>query len=358
MKKFILNSRRLHIFLYNTIKWHFDYYIRKKSFPLIAGIFTTSRCNMRCLMCTIWRNKIKEDISLEEFKEFINSITPGLSYLSFSGGEPLLLPDIYEMINYANKKVPYLHLVTNGMLMTPEIAKKLQKNGLNEISISIDGNKEFHERIRGIKGSYEKAVSAIETIIKYAPKLKIVINTVLFPNFPEQVYNVLKLVEKYNVYMKIQAVNKHFNFSEMLEGRKFNIKLDKAEKNEIEILIKKLKKSKRVLNSNYYLNHIIEYFWGRLKFSPSYPKCILPHFFVELNGNGILSPCMYGTGWEEGINWRKTTIKKVLQSPEFYYIKKELEKCKKCDKSMYICYWEPLSIFPIHNFIKYTLFYF
>ncbi|RKX99266.1 MAG: hypothetical protein DRP55_07535 [Spirochaetes bacterium] len=340
--------------------WHIKYYLKKESFPLIAGIFTTSRCNMKCTMCTIWRNKKKEDITFKELKEFVDTVTPGLCYLSFSGGEPLLLKDIFKMIKYASDKIPYIHLVTNGSLITKQVARKLSDNGLSEISISIDGEEKFHEYIRGIKGSYKKAINALELMLKYAPNVKIVLNTVLFPAYPEQVYNVLKIAEKYKVYMKVQAVNTHFSFKQMARGREKKTLTGrrKVEKDKIKNLIKTLKRSKFIVNSSYYLDNIINYFSGELRFKPSYPECILPYFFIELNGNGILSPCMYGTGWENGVNWRKTTMKEAINSKEFHQIQKRLKSCRKCDNTMYICYWEPLSTFPFKNFLKYTLFYF
>lgn len=352
----MLYCKKIPRIILNILSWHIQYYLFNRSFPLAMGIFTTTRCNMKCIMCTIWRNKNKEDISFRKMKNIIDGVTPGLSYISFSGGEPLLLKDIFEMIIYAGQKVPYVHLVTNGALITKETAMKLQECGLSEISISLDGDRDFHEYVRGTKGIYEKVIEAISLIKKYSPKIKIVINTVLFPQYLEQVYYVMKLVKENDIFMKVQAVNEHFYFENM-ESADRKVLIKEQNKYKINKLVSNLKKNKYILNSRYYFDYIGDYFTGNLKSYLSLPKCILPYFFLEVNANGYMSPCMYGTGWSGGMYFQNNDFKRKLNSTEFKNIQKGLGECNKCNLSMYICYWEPLVVLPLSHFIKYSLLY-
>jgi hypothetical protein len=83
-----------------------------------------------------------------------------------------------------------------------------------------------------------------------------------------------------------------------------------------------------------------------------HPLCRLPYYFLEANPYRVVSPCMFGTGWEEGVSIEEY----ATLSDKFVELQKKLETCRKCDESMYICYWEALINLPLKNFIKYNLF--
>ena len=105
----------------------------------------------------------------------------GLIYYSISGGEPTLVKDLPERLKYATNKIPYVHLVTNGSTMTPDLARQLGATGVQEISISIDGLEEFHNTIRGVPNAFQKAWNAIDLLNQYAPRVTISINSILTP---------------------------------------------------------------------------------------------------------------------------------------------------------------------------------
>ena len=118
----------------------------------------TDRCNLQCRHCYIGEG-MHQDLSkgriqrgLEEFEEI-----QGLRLL-LSGGEPLLHPDVWEvndaLRNYAFRSV----LLSNGTLITEEVAKRLC---VHEVQISLDGMKGGHESLRG-KGAFEKTMRAID----------------------------------------------------------------------------------------------------------------------------------------------------------------------------------------------------
>jgi radical SAM protein with 4Fe4S-binding SPASM domain len=81
----------------------------------------------------------------------------------FSGGEPLLRPDIFELIGMTVKRGTRAVLSTNGLLITPKIAKALKDIGLSYVGISLDGLEEHHDRIRRNKGAFQQAVKSVST---------------------------------------------------------------------------------------------------------------------------------------------------------------------------------------------------
>ena len=130
-------------------------------------IITTHQCNLRCKHCygsfgvkersEITTKEIKT--ALKDFKRLCNSLDIN-SDVHFSGGEPLLREDIYELIAYASKISVRPVLLTNGILLTKEVIEKLVHAGLDSCQISIESsNKELHESVRG-QGTFDRVVEA------------------------------------------------------------------------------------------------------------------------------------------------------------------------------------------------------
>jgi MoaA/NifB/PqqE/SkfB family radical SAM enzyme len=255
------------------------------------------------------------------------------------------------MIAYAALRIPYVHLVSNGFVLDREAARQLAKSGLSEVSLSLDGDQEYHNHLRNNAQSYQKVIQAIRDLQTNVPQIKIVLNTVIFPGHLDQVRYVVELAKKLNIYAKVQTVNPHFNFPG--EGSAPpRIEFEKADRKELYGLVRYLLKSRHVLNSRFYLKRIPGYFSGDCVCPLIRPKCRLSYYFLEVNCKRIVSPCMFGTGWEEGVS-----IDEYAGMPQkFRALQKRLEGCRKCDESMYICYWEPLINIPVTNFIKYNFF--
>jgi radical SAM protein with 4Fe4S-binding SPASM domain len=86
----------------------------------------------------------------------------GCPVILFSGGEPLLRKDLFELIHYATGKGLRTTLSTNGTLITPELAKELATCKMGYVGISLDGMEETHDTFRRVKGSWKKALEGIE----------------------------------------------------------------------------------------------------------------------------------------------------------------------------------------------------
>jgi len=338
--------------VYYALKWHLQYYLGKIPKPMVVGLFTTNRCNLKCSMCSIWRDKKKTTLSYDQLEKLVDAVTPGCCYFSFSGGEPLLVKDIDRMISYAAARIPYVHLVSNGMLLDTSMARRLKEAGLSEISLSLDGGKKWHNSIRGEEDSYDAVIEAVHCVKKVAPGMNIVLNTVLFPDAVEQARSAVSMAKDLGVFIKIQPVNPHFQFegANNLPGDPDFSKVDNAG---LDSLVAECLREKHVLNSKFYLKRIPSFFKGELAMPIIYPKCILPYIYLECNSYGNVSPCMVATGWESDI-----TIEDICDPKKvgrYRRLQKRLEQCRKCEKTMFICCWEPMIHFPISHLIKYGL---
>ncbi len=128
----------------------------------------TYACNLRCKHCYATAGKpLPDELTTEEAMDAIDKLNRlGVTIISFSGGEPLVRKDIYELMSYAHEKGIYVAVATNGTLISEEVARKMKEAGVGYVQISIDGTKETHESFRGIKGCYDRAVEGIKNCVK------------------------------------------------------------------------------------------------------------------------------------------------------------------------------------------------
>ncbi|WP_070000611.1 putative heme d1 biosynthesis radical SAM protein NirJ2 [Cellulosilyticum sp. I15G10I2] len=132
---------------------------------MIISWNTTNKCNMSCKHC--YRDAKEahpEELNTDEAKMLIEEIAKaGFKIMIFSGGEPLLRPDIFELIQHAVKFKLRPVLGSNGTLISKEIAYKLKSSGAMGIGISLDSmNPIKHNDFRGLQYAWEWAVRGME----------------------------------------------------------------------------------------------------------------------------------------------------------------------------------------------------
>lgn len=150
------------------------YFGRLVSYPLIppehAYFSLTARCNLRCLMCDISKNpsRREDELSTAQIKDIIRQIDDmDIRHLIFSGGEPFLKKDFFNILEYASESsIGRIDIITNGTFLDEDNIKRLTGLRLNHISISLDGLRETNDSIRG-KGVFQMAESNIERFIAY-----------------------------------------------------------------------------------------------------------------------------------------------------------------------------------------------
>jgi len=127
----------------------------------------TYECNLRCKHCYENAGQKRPELSTDEAKQVLDKIAKlsgiGLPALSFSGGEPLVRKDFFEIAAYAKKRVGYLSIASNGTLITRDNAKRIKDVGVDYVEISVDGaTPEIHDSFRGISGSFERTMDGVK----------------------------------------------------------------------------------------------------------------------------------------------------------------------------------------------------
>ena len=132
---------------------------------MIVSWMTTNQCNLTCKHCYQDAGNQKEaELTTEEGKKLIDEIArAGFKIMIFSGGEPLMRPDIYELVAYAASKGLRPVFGTNGMLITKEVAQKLKDAGAMAMGISLDSLDEAkHNEFRGHPEAFARTVQGMK----------------------------------------------------------------------------------------------------------------------------------------------------------------------------------------------------
>jgi MoaA/NifB/PqqE/SkfB family radical SAM enzyme len=146
--------------------------------PFLVVWDVTYACNLRCRHCYANAGRQwPDELSTEEAKRVIDTFDKaGVVAIAWSGGEPMMRPDIYELSRYAYEKGIYVAMATNGTLINENTAQKLWDSGVRFLQVSLDGaNPRTHDEFRGVDGAWERATNAI----KIASKMGFFINVAM-----------------------------------------------------------------------------------------------------------------------------------------------------------------------------------
>ncbi len=151
-------------------------------------LFVTNRCNLKCYFCC-YKDSLNStgDLPLSDFEKMAKSI-PRLKSLLISGGEPFLREDLFDIISLFIKHTGtrFISIPNNGFFtdrvlkMTRSFLQK-EKHAFLTLLFSVDGFAETHDKIRGMKGSHEKAMTSVREMLKIRdefPNVRVTITTV------------------------------------------------------------------------------------------------------------------------------------------------------------------------------------
>ncbi len=130
----------------------------------------TKHCNLNCIHCRAepGEEHDSQELSLDEVKSTVDNISKHFSpIMVLTGGEPLYRNDLFEIATYISEKKLPVALATNGTLIDKVMSKEIMESGISRVSISLDGSSaQVHDRVRGIEGSFMKALEGIEHLKK------------------------------------------------------------------------------------------------------------------------------------------------------------------------------------------------
>ncbi len=154
---------------YNLIRDFGFWFSRKIGYPLITPdilqVSLTYKCNLRCKMCSIMNLPQQEnELSTNQVFHVIDEAKINeIKQILFTGGEPFLRKDIFEICKYASERGLISIVTTNGTLIDEKLAETISNSKINHIHFSLDGLEEVNDFFRG-SAVFSKVIRAIELL--------------------------------------------------------------------------------------------------------------------------------------------------------------------------------------------------
>jgi 12,18-didecarboxysiroheme deacetylase len=161
---------------------------------------TTRACNLRCVHCyaSAVHRSHETELTTEQGHNFIEDLAAyGVPVILFSGGEPILRPDILELARHAADKGIRAVLSTNGTLIDEQRAIQLREAGIAYAGISLDGLERVNDRFRGVEGCFKAALRGIENCQRAG--LKVGLRFTMNKVNADQIPGIFDLLEEMNI---------------------------------------------------------------------------------------------------------------------------------------------------------------
>ncbi len=274
--------------------------------PVHVDFELTQKCNINCKHCFIIR---KRQIYSARTKKVIDRLVKeGVIIFELSGGEPLLVPEIFGIIRYLKNKKKIVTLASNGTLITKEIANRLSKTIPDKIYISLDGPKDIHGIIRG-KGNFDLTLEGIRNLNNAGiyPTISFTINKLNIGHIREFIKEIEK-VEIKNIFF-ICGEPVHNKFKENCFSHE-----------ERTLVEKELQR----INTKYrYINH-----FAPKKINALYYGCFFRLTMCQVTPNGDVLSCPI-IGEKQGYIL-KEDLRSIWKRMQKNMENRKSQKCKSC----------------------------
>lgn len=142
--------------------------------PSMLTYIVTFKCNARCIMCDSWKKKHEQELDYPQIDQMLSRL-PRMDMVRLSGGEPFVRSDIADIVKSVGTHLrpSLLHITTNGLL-TDRIVNLVENRNRRIplfLLVSIDGMKEKHNSVRGLKDAWERVNNTIRTLAPLRKKL-------------------------------------------------------------------------------------------------------------------------------------------------------------------------------------------
>ena len=221
--------------------------------PRILYIEVTKRCNAFCSFCPYWQDHRRGE--LEDYAPIVKRLRPFC--VTFSGGEPLLRRDLAGLVAKvaALSPRPYIAVLTNGWLLSPERARELRRAGCEQISISIDHVGPRHDERRGLPGLFarlERDMPALRAV----GFDRINLNSIVMRSNLEELPALARLAEKWGVTISFSAYSN-------LKTQSDDEFIAPDALPRLRAVVEELREKKldgHVITSHHWFDHVVDYF--------------------------------------------------------------------------------------------------
>lgn len=313
-----------------------DYRKELRNNPQLRSLFIemTGLCNEHCRHCgsSCGDYEVSNTLAFDEICHVLDTVKEDFDIdkmtLCITGGEPLLRPDFFEIMNYAKELGFKWGMTSNGILIDKECAKKLHAAGMQTISISVDGLRETHDWFRQLDGSYDRTMEGIHNLIEENGFNHVQITTVVHHR------NISELEEMY----------KEFRKTGVRSWRVINIEPIGRAKQDPELLLSNDEykqvfnfiREKRLLDPHFTVTYGCSHYLGvemERELRQWYFLCNAGVYTASVMYNGDVGACLDIERRPETIqgNIRDRRLSEIWKQ-EFQIFRSDYRKCNECAK--------------------------
>lgn len=192
------------------------------SLPVLSEIAVTYRCNLACRFCYAGcgcrKDEEHPELPADRIKEILDVIAgeAEVPSVSFTGGEPLLRPELPELVAHAKSLGMWANLITNGTLADRETVERLRAAGLDSAQVSVEaGGAAVHDAIVAQPGAFGKMRRGVENIMRAG--IRVHTNTTVSALNKDHLEGILDLVKSLgldkfsmNLLMPVGSADRNF----------------------------------------------------------------------------------------------------------------------------------------------------
>jgi len=311
--------------------------------PILGTLVTNYSCNLRCRMCDLplrvprYRHEGLEPLDTEELLAVIDGFVElGTLGLGFTGGEPMLRPDLFELLERSKSRGMITHLNTNGTFLDEEATRRLLEIGIDSVNLSLDSaDATRHDRIRGKEGSHDEVLGAARRILEARergrgkrPRVKLV--CVLGPGNLDDAEKLVELRRRIGVdsvdFIPLHDFDAPGSDRErprpgaLTESGAAAVARTVAQLHELAL-------TEPIDNSDAHL----DLFPGALRGDPSPVRCTAGYNSLVVDLYGRIFPCVPWSNADRPVgDVRRTPLAQFWRSPAYRGKRAEVDRCRDC----------------------------
>jgi len=173
--------------------------------PRVLLAHITDRCNLTCAFCDLPHQA--RDLSLARLGPLLDEAAAiGIRNLVLTGGEPLLHPELFDIVRRAKQRGFGINVTSNGTTLARDAAR-LGRERVDSLSVSIDGREATHDALRGAAGAYRRAVEGMHALRREAPQVALSVYAVATNRNAAELGDVLDLARDLGADFNFWPVN-------------------------------------------------------------------------------------------------------------------------------------------------------
>ena len=317
---------------------------RIHSLPMLV-LMPHSRCNCRCVMCDIWQaNANKQELSREDIERQMGSLRSlHVQRVVLSGGEALMHQNLWTLCALLREIPIQITLLSTGLLLKTFAADVVK--WCDEVIVSIDGSREFHNAIRRVPRAFERMAEGIAALREQQPGYPVSARCVLQRHNFRDLPNIVEAAHEIGLnrisFMSVDVSSTAFNRPEpWQEPRVAEVALDRAETAEFATIVEDTIQrfgadfeSRFISESPDKLRRLPRYY-AALNGLGEFPAtiCNAPWVSSVVEADGAVRPCFFHASFG---NIREHTLEQILNAPDAVEFRRTLDVktnpiCKTC----------------------------